>query len=841
VNQKAVCTIDSTGFMAGIAVFTALTLIGASVARAQLQEPGSSFGAVRMAQADSVAFDIPPQPLRSALTAFAEQSGWQLFYSAQVAEGLQSPGFAGSASPSVTLKQLLEGTGLDFKITEPRTVTLVEAPATAMPPVRPQQQSQVELPNSSPATSESIKAKPVKVPEIVVKELRHRDDDAKSYVAEEASTATRTDTPLIETPRSISVVTAKQLNDQKVRTIQEALRYTPGIFSEARGADFNQGHTVMRGFASFDSFYRDGLKGHGMNFLTYGSTGIEAYGLERIEVLRGPASALYGSIQPGGLVNTVTKRPTDQWFAEIEANAGTYSQYGGRFDLGGPLTEGKTMLFRLTGLMRDGNTQTDFLREARQYFAPAFTWRPSPKTTLTLLGRYQNDDTVGVQFVPSSSLSHPLGKISKNTLVGEPDFERYKNRQSSFGYLLNHEVNDTWKIRHAARYDAFDVDYRSVYQFGFQGDNRTLDRGVFVAREDGSLISTNTNAQGQFAIGPTTHTALFGVDYKLARLSSAQADGAGPSLDAFAPVYGRPITIPANYQDRRQAIDQIGLYAQDQVKLFDQWVLSFGLRHDWAQTETNDHLTNTTTSQRNSAFTGQAGLVYLFKNGLAPYFSYGTSFDPQAGADRSGNQFVPTTGKQYEGGIKYAPPGTRSVFTVAAFQITQQKVLTPDPVNALFSVQTGEIQSRGVEVEAKTNFFEDLNLIATYTYTDAKVTASNDINLDKRPVQVPDHMASLWGYYAVNNGPLSGFGIGSGIRYVGRSFGDSTNTFKVPDFTLVDGVLHYDIAARSLRGTRLAVNIHNLFDREYLASCSGQAFCFFGQGRVVTGSITYRW
>ena len=280
---------------------------------------------------------------------------------------------------------------------------------------------------------------------------------------------------------------------------------------------------------------------------------------------------------------------------------------------------------------------------------------------------------------------------------------------------------------------------------------------------------------------------------------------------------------------------------QDQIKV-GSWSLLLGGRHDWAKSEVKDRLKKSTTKTSDRAFTGRAGLVYQFSNGLAPYVSYGESFSPVSGTDAAGKRFKPETGVQYEIGIRYQPPGSNSLVSIAAFDLRRQNVTTADLNNPGKKVQTGEVTSRGIELEAKLSLNEDVSLIGAYSFNDVEVTKSNGKDRGKTPPQVPAQMASLWTQYAPENGALRGWSIGGGGRYGGSTY-DIDNSFKVPDYLVFDSALSFDLETLSpdLEGTRLELNATNLLDKEYVTSCYSENECYFGARRNVLATIRYQW
>jgi iron complex outermembrane receptor protein len=673
----------------------------------------------------------------------------------------------------------------------------------------------------------------------------------EGYVATRSATGTKTDTPLIETPQSISVVTADQIQAQGARTLAESLRYTPGVSAEIWGPDNRCYGTQIRGFKeqSDSFFYKDSLQLRGTNFANF--TCLDPYGAERIEVVRGPSSVLYGQGEPSGIINYVSKRPLDQPFHEVELGIGSYKQIEGRFDFSGPLDKAGTWLYRLTGLTSGGGTQVDFVDKDRVFIAPALTWRPNTDTTLTILGHYQHDKTGWTtQFLPAKGtvFPNPNGTIPSSRFIGEPAFDRFNPTHYSIGYMFEHRASDVWTFRQNARYAALDnPNQLVVYGLGLRDDRRTYDRLGDLGNSRLDTVAIDNQAQAQFRTGPFAHTLLIGLDYQWYKFADfGQVFDVGP-IDIFNPVYGQRLRPGDVYTDLHQTQMQTGIYIQDQIKI-DRWVLQLGGRRDWAMTDSDERVEGTRTKRSDTAFTGRVGLLYLFDSGLAPYAAYSTSFLPVLGAALGGAPFKPETGEQYEVGLKYQPPGVKALITVAAFDLTRQNVTTTDPNNFLFQAQTGEITSRGIEVEAVASLASGWDLRAAYTYAEPVITADLDATIvGKTPNGIPRHSAAVWADYTFRGGPLDGFGAGVGVRYIGSNFGSDSNVaelrdgrvvpFKIPAVTLVDAAIHYD-----WRGFRFAVNAKNLFDEEYVATCYNvENNCFFGARRSVIGSIRYRW
>jgi iron complex outermembrane receptor protein len=680
------------------------------------------------------------------------------------------------------------------------------------------------------------------------------------YSARQSATGTKTDTPLLETPQSISVVTKDQIKDQGAQTVQDALQYTPGVSIQSYGANaFFDGFKV-RGFDAPQ--YLDGLRLPKDN-ISFAMPKIETYGLERLEVLKGPSSGLYGQTDPGGFINMISKRPTATPRYDVEGTFGSFSRIQGAFDIGGPIDKNGEFLYRLVGLARQSDTQTDFMQDNKLFIAPSFTWRPTTDTTFTILSHYQKIDNKGYQqYVPGnvSFLYNPNGHVPYSRYIGEPGLDGYKLEQAAIGYEFEHRFDNNLQFRQNLRYMEVSNDLQSVRSEGMfstafpptPATTSTTDvaRSYNYVNSKAQNLTLDNQLQADFRTGALTHKVLVGFDYlHQTGRSDYRTAGIDP-INAYNPVYGAAFVPPANslspFMLLNNKIDQAGLYAQDQIKL-DRWTLSLTGRQDFVNTELVSlaQYPNPDTYRRSdSAQTGRVGLNYLFDFGLSPYANYSTSFVPNANASRTGQAFKPTTGEGWEAGVKFQPVGTNLMLTAAYFDIRQNDVLTSDPVDFLFSVQTDAVRSRGVELEARGNITRELEIIAGYSHTDAKIVESAVGAQGKYVNGVPIDQASLWAKYTWFDGPLAGLGLGAGIRYVGESYGDQFNTFVLPDYTLFDASVNYDFAyVRSdLKGWSAQVTAKNLTNRYYVASClTGLAYCGLGTARTILGTLKYSW
>ncbi|HAQ25602.1 MAG TPA: TonB-dependent siderophore receptor [Pseudomonas sp.] len=762
---------------------------------------GTASLAVQAASPASVtaAPSIPAGPMEQALSLFAERAGITLSYSPLEVSGLSSRGLVGGGSLEEGLAALLAGSGL---VADKTPSGYVVRPAKA--------DSSYQL---EPTTIEATTIRSAFAP-------------VPGYFAGNASSATKTDKPILETAQSISVVTAEQMADRNVDRVEDAVAYSAGVRVGSSGLDPRFDTISVRGFdTTMSADFLDGLRQPYNGWLSI--YGTEAYTLERIEVLKGPASVLYGQISPGGMVNRVSKRPSLLAKNQVEIQAGNHDHQQGQFDVGGQLDEDGDVLFRTVGVYRDAENYIEQLNNDVRLLAPSLSWQIDPATRLTLLAQYQERETA------ASPMLYQNGDHLTDFWQGDEYFDKLEQRQWSFGYEFEHVFNDAFSLQQNLRYGQLDTTNQYLQPDGTI-TNGVMDRYAVGVYEDMDSVTADTRLVSRFATGELQHTLLSGWDYSWFDSSVLYAWGPAPSIDMNAPDYHQPVSKPTDpLADQRSLTQRSGLYLQDQIEL-DRWRLSAGVRRDWVHVRSDDNLTGINSKASDSATTFQLGALYLFDNGIAPYVSYAESFQPQSGTNAGGAPFKPTEGRQYEVGLKYQPPGTRAMFTASLYHLTQQNVVTRDVVDPLNSVQTGEQVSRGLELEAVADLTDRLHLTASYSYNDPEVTKSNDGNEGKDPKDVPRHLASLWLDYKL---PF-GLGFGAGARYTGSVYGDDMNTMKSEDYTLVDAGVHYDFGG-GLDGVRLALNARNLFDKQYINCQDG--YCYRGEARSVVTSLSYNW
>lgn len=651
-----------------------------------------------------------------------------------------------------------------------------------------------------------------------------------TIVAADTATGTKTDTPVIDIPASVSVVTQKELETRHVESIQQAVSYTAGVLADEFGNDDRYDYVRIRGFdQTVLGMYRDGLAARIPAYFT--ASRLEPYGLQRVEVLKGSTSTLFGLNGPGGLVNSITKRPQDEKHGEIYTSLGDGTKEVGT-DFGGPLDADGVYSYRFTALGKNGDLGWDESNDDRIYVAPALTIQPDDGTSLTILMDYYKRDGTGARGFPTGA------NLDIDTFLGEPDFNRFNTEQTDFGYQFEHEFTDNLTFRSNARYTHMDLDYAEVYGASL---DPTANRTAFSV--DGRSNRYTMDNQLEYDTGweGGDSKTLVGIDYANDNTRENILFGTAGPLDIYNPVYcGMKCINLGPYVNWRVKQQALGVYAQEQLTFDDRWIVTAGGRWDRVNT-TADYLdSNTQDDDTASAFTKRIGLTYKFTPNFAGYANYSTSFQPLVTPSANGyavdGTLKPQMGEQYEVGVKYQPDGFDGLFTAALFDLTQTNV--PSYITPLIQKQIGEVRVRGLELEGKAALDNNLNLTLAYSYWDGEILEDGvGGNVGNRPSRVPRHIASAWLDYTIpGEGQRGDLTLGGGVRYVGQTYGDDANTTSVPGYTTVDAAISYKVT----KDVTLAVNATNLFDRKYIAT-SYYGTEYYGDRRKVVGTLKYSW
>ncbi|MCA8285447.1 TonB-dependent siderophore receptor [Burkholderia vietnamiensis] len=672
-------------------------------------------------------------------------------------------------------------------------------------------------------------------------------DGTVGLVAKRSRTGTKTDTALDEIPQTINVVTAQQIEMTGATDVNAALRYVPG-FSSYGSDNRSDWYAALRGFTP--TAFVNGLQVP--NTLNLSSWRVDPYMIDSITVLRGPTSVLYGAGDPGAIIDVQTKTADGERVREAGVQFGNYARKQLMIDVGDKLDADGKYAYRFVGVARDGNALTGPNNDQRVALAPSFRWRPDADTSLTLSATYLQDwGDISSNFLPAQGtvLPNPNGQLDKDVYGGDPNFNYYRKKQWSLGYQFERNLNSMWTFRQNVRWMHLSLDNGSVFGAGFADGSLTdINRWAGVFQTNYSRFDIDNNLQGRFGTGPFEHTLLLGFQYNRQTATDSEWLAAAPTLNLYNPVY-TPVTLsvfsPPNTTYRTNTyttMNTFGLYAQDQIK-WNRWTLTLGGREDWVNQRMDDRAGGTQSKADVTAFTGRVGLTYQGDYGLSPYVSYATSFNPLIGVNLYGGGLPqPTRGKQIEAGLRWQPPGKNLMLSAAIYQINQTNVLTPTPTNldpaGTTSIQTGEVRSRGIELNATGKLTRNLSLIASYVYQDVKNVQANDASLNNWPVDIPRprQMASLWADWTWHTGPLAGFGLGGGVRYQSAAAGAADNSLTVASYTLYDAGVHYDT-----RNWRFAVNGTNLFNRHYISGCQSTSVCIFGTDRTVIATAKYNW
>lgn len=672
-------------------------------------------------------------------------------------------------------------------------------------------------------------------------EVKAKADDGQGpvegYRAKVSRSATKTATPVEKIPQAISTVGAEQISDQAAQTITQATRYSPGIRSETFGADVRNDWFLMRGFRSQEnSYFLDDMQLTTSAFATFK---MNPYLIERIDILRGPSSALYGSSNPGGLIIMVSKRPTGNTGASVEIGVNEHGNVYSGIDVEGVANDSGSVAYRFVAHGSIGDTEVDFTKNDRLAIAPSVLIQPDEDTRLELYANYQRFKTNGQNFLPyvGTVVDAPFGRISPETFTSEPAFDGHDRKQTMLGYEFEHRFDSGVTVRQNLRYANLDVDFDTFYGVGYSGaptaTSGEINRLAFQTKPVVDLFTVDNQVEFKLSTGAVDHTILAGIDYRHYKLKDLQGFAFAAPVDVINPTYSNVYPALFYYNNNTTTQEQLGLYVQDQMDLTDRLSLVLSGRYDMVWSDVLDRTTGVSTSQDNNALSGRAGLIYNFDNGFSPYVSVSRSFLPVTGliTDSSGTQlgsYNPETGTQYEIGFKYQPAEWGdSSFGVSVFHLARQNV---EATNGLARSQIGEVTSTGAEFEVVGAVTDALKVIGSYTIYDLEITEGD--NKGFVPVGAPENFAALWLDYTVQSGMAEGLQLAAGARYVGSSHADTANRLKVPSAVVFDAAIRYE-----KNGYTIALNASNLFDKEYVSGCSDANSCFYGNGREMTLSL----
>ena len=750
---------------------------------------------------------VPAGPLENAILALGRQANLRMLYPSAITRGKVTSGVKGPLSVSAAVTQLLAGSGLSFTITGSNTVRIFD-PSVA-------------------GNQAAVGAGGSTVLETIVVDGNGQDGvegivQTNGYVPKSGRTATKTDTPVAETAQSVSVVSRKQLDDRQPQNVTEAISYTPGARGGQFGGEPRYDSFRVRGIdLQYTGVFRDGLRQINS---PNGLFRLETYGVEALTVLRGPAASIYGASSAGGLVDIISKRPTEEPFREVELQYGSYGRAQAAFDISGPVTDDGSVLYRLTGVARDARNEVKAVKDDRVMIAPAVTWKPDEGTTFTILGEYMDSTTGGTWGYINNYGPDGVSLGATPVYGGDARFNDFRQKQWRIGYELEQELNDALTLHHKLRYSELSSDQEYVF-----------DRWPGVVYEDNKGVSTDTYLEGEFQTGKAQHKLIAGVDYSFMEYTSRQGSGATQFTDTS-------IYVPVATTFERQKQNAIGVYIQDQIEV-DAWRIGLGLRHDWHDSEFSKDGVHY--ARNDSETTWRASIGYVTPWNIMPYVSYGTSYLANPGVPFGATaQAQPTLGEQYEIGVKYEVPDKNILVSAAYFDIDLENasVYTFDTSVNRNVLRQLDLHSRGVELEVTASLDNGLSFTGGYSYNDAEIKKLTAQTVGNQFNSAPYHSFSLWADYDIQEGALEGLGIGAGIRYVGSSFGDDLHTPVLNNSarTFVDAAVRYDLGQlnSAMEGVKLQVNATNLLNEVNQVCTAG--FCYYDEGRKVVASVKYR-
>jgi iron complex outermembrane recepter protein len=680
------------------------------------------------------------------------------------------------------------------------------------------------------------------------------------------SGATKTPTAIAETAQSVSVIERAELDARGVQSLNDAMRYVAGVSLESSGIDNRVDDFRIRGFDAgswANNVTLDGMRAPQGS--QWNRSMFDSWNLDRVEVLKGPSAVMYGQMAPGGMVNQVSKTPTPDQTQLLRLGLDANGQYSAAFDVGTG-TDDNTHLARLVGLYRDGDTQIDHTAQEHWFLAPSYTWQIADRTRLTLLGMYQKDNGGSTyQFLPMAGTLNPTpyGHMKNSTFIGEPDWNTFDRTLWTAGWLFEHQFNEHLTLVQNARRTHVDSLYRGVVTFGaLNADGRTQNRRGVQGTGDSDGDTFDTRLQARFSTGAVDHTVLLGWDWQRADWEGVRSAMTNPrAIDVFNPVYSSYRPTVTTETPTAGVNRQSGIYLQDHLSA-GHWRFTLGGRYDWTKDDTLSATRNIATgiSQpgphsviKNEAFTGRAGVLYVFDNGLTPYISYAESFQPSTKSPLDSftrTAFDPVTGEQWEAGLKYQPASVDGLLTLAVYDLRQQNMIVDDPNPAhrtcgstgttVCSIQGDEGRVRGIELEGRITPFEGFSLIGAASRMDSEMVRSSAY-AGRKLAMVPDYTASFWADYTFQAGALQGISLAAGARYNGVSYGDSANLYRIPSYTLFDAAIRYDLGQLGNTHVQLALNASNLGDKRYVSTCTGVSSCYYGSGRSVMATATFGW
>lgn len=661
---------------------------------------------------------------------------------------------------------------------------------------------------------------PFRLAPIIVNANASAGDDASTVVAQELWVGGKVPTSILNTPASVSVVTQKEIEQRSASTTEEVLQYTPGVITDFYGTDDRNDYFKIRGFQA--TTYRDGL--------TLGSMrGVreEPFAYERIEILRGANSTLFGPADPGGSVNFVSKKPRFDKFGQGYVTYGSFNYIETGIDVGDSLNEDQTLAYRLTGKIQDSDREYDHSQDDDKFVMGGLTWAPTAFTSATVIV-----DHLKREGTPNSG-GYPLDReYDRKDFFGEPDYNFHDVERTSISGNFTHDFDNGFIVRSNLRYSELTDDFGYVYLSDFAGRTGTsVNRYLFGTDSEADQINGNLMLQYDARFENIDSSTIVGVEYRDASSEDSSVYAVTSPIDIANPVYSGAPAAVAPYSRNKQDYTTKSVFVQQNLSFYERFIVTAGMRNDSLDLTSTD-ITNVKASDNFSENSIRGALTYLVNDEISTYISMVESVaPPQIGV-------TPERGKQYEVGVKYSPAGMNALFSAAIYDLTQEDITIAvvQPSGAIERETVGESRVRGLDLEAKAEVTQNLSLIGGYSYMESEVlrgTLRSGAPLKGNEFEAaPKHSASLWSYYTLPGTEMS---VGLGARYTGAYYFNPANTAKSEAATLFDAAFNY----RIFRDTDLAINVSNLLDEQHVVG-SGTAD-YYNPGREITAKVSYNW
>ncbi|NQY21948.1 MAG: TonB-dependent siderophore receptor [Campylobacteraceae bacterium] len=782
----------------------------------------------------SEVYTIENSSLENAIKKISKISNMNFMADTRILKGKKAPSIKNISGLKNALKEVLKNTNLEAIIKD-KTIIIRKK----------------ELSSKSSSNLGEV--------EIIENNFKNAYGDTKGYLTTNSSTGSKMDMDITEIPQSISVITKDLMEIRNAQTIQQALAYTSAIAmnSGENGWPGINLSSLRGGNLLYNSTFLDGLKLANTN-IAIPST--DMYAVEKVEILKGPSSVLYGASSPGGLLNLQSKRANSTNSKEILISSGTKQNNTLAFDINNSISE--DVFLRLTAKYNTKEKIADGYKKGKSYFFnSALKYYLGDDTTLDFLASYSKEHIPGGAIAKSEDtiltfhndiakhkdffaqmMGNPAiagmiqnatdtlnqANIPSTLVLGQKD-NNLDKEMISFATLLNHKINDSLEINSKLRFSKLDgrdintaFDASQMFSLISSFDYTKVPLIQYKDKFDLKSFAMDTNIQYKWDTQNIQNTSMLGLDIKSQKSTDKRHNEHAFQFDLLNPDYKKDIgSFTEVKTDKETKVKQIGLYAQNQAKINNNFIVSTALRYDTVKQEDKKKIQNTSSSQSDHKVSGRLGLAYIMNSGITPYISYSTSFVPNIGNDKDGNSFIPSVGKQIELGVKYKIESLNGLLTSSIYQIEETNIVSADPSSPGDSIQDKNSLIKAFELDLTIEPIENLNIIISYTKmsSEAKDT-KNPIREGKKLNGVADSNFAIWSDYTFKKTTIGNLNIGAGVKYIGgnRSIqndvfdlehGSPVKVTKIDSYTLADARI-----GTTYKNMNFAFNVANIFDKQ---------------------------